>query len=238
MIRTTQLIRSRLLPRVLVVDPDEFARDLYREILGQEWIVEEASDGREALAKALSDPPALVIMATQLPYIDGYDLCGLMRKDFATRHVPILVLTTDSRPSQVTRARAVGASLVMAKPVDPDRLLESLRQLSEAAGERASLASTTARCSDLHWADAPAPIRQRMRSRTFERRMTTTPPLAPPDTICPDCDSKLSYENSHLGGVTDRESEQWDYYRCPRHCGSYQFRHRTRMLRRISADLS
>lgn len=235
MIKTTQLIRPRLLPRVLVVDADEFARDLYREILGQGWVVDEALDGREALAKVLSEPPALVIMETQLPYIDGYDLCELMRKDFATRHVPILVLTTDSRPSQAARARAAGASLVMVKPVNPDRLLEGLQQLTEAAWERASLATTTPQSGDVqfHQTDSPAPIRKRMRSRTYERRVTTTPPLAPPDTICPDCDSRLSYRSSHIGGVTDRDSEQWDYYRCPRQCGSYQYRHRTRKLRRI-----
>jgi two-component system chemotaxis response regulator CheY len=235
MIRTTQLIRPPLLPRVLVVDGDEFARVLYREILGGGWIVDEALDGREALAKVLSEPPALVIMETQLPYIDGYDLCELMRKDFATRHVPILVLTTDSRPSQITRARAAGASLVMTKPVDPDRLLEGLQQLTEAAGERPSLATATPRSGDVQCqqADASAPFRKRMRSRTYERRVTTAPPLAPPDAICPDCDSRLSYRSSHIGGVTDRESEQWDYYRCPRQGSSYQYRHRTRKLRRI-----
>jgi CheY-like chemotaxis protein len=235
MIRTTQLIRPRLLPRVLVVDADEFARDLYREILGQGWIVDEASDGREALAKVLSEPPALVIMETQLPYIDGYDLCELMRKDFATRHVPILVLTTDPRPSQVTRARAAGASLVMAKPVDPERLLECLQGLTEAASENANRTGSAPPFGDAErqTPDRPAPIRQRMRSRTAVRRMTTIPPLIPPDAICPDCDSKLSYESSQIGGVTNLESEQWDYYRCPSRCGLYQYRHRTRRLRRI-----
>jgi CheY-like chemotaxis protein len=230
------LIRPRLLPRVLVVDADEFARDLYREILGHEWIVDEALDGREALAKVLSEPPALVIMETQLPYIDGYDLCELMRKDFATRLVPILVLTTDPRPSQVTRARAAGATLVMAKPVTPERLLDTLQSLTEAAAEEDNRTATAPRSGDAErqTPDVAAPmVRQRMRSRTFERRVTTTPPSAPPDAICPDCDGRLLYENSQIGGVTNRESEQWDYYRCPRRCGLYQYRHRTRRLRRI-----
>jgi two-component system, chemotaxis family, chemotaxis protein CheY len=236
MSNTTPLIHPQLLPRVLVVDGDESARDLYREYLRGGWMVDEACDGREALAKVLSEPPALVITETQLPYIDGYALCELMRKDFATRHVPILVVTTDSRPSQIARAQAAGASAVMAKPVDPDRILESLQRLTEAVAERDTRAAATQQSivAQRQMPDGSPPItRQRMQSRTCERRMTTTPPLEPPGAVCPDCDRRLSYQNSQIGGVTNRESEQWDYYRCPGRCGSYQYRHRTRKLRRI-----
>jgi hypothetical protein len=44
----------------------------------------------------------------------------------------------------------------------------------------------------------------------------------------------LTYERSHIGGVSERNSEQWDYYECPSGCGTFQYRQRTRKLRRVS----
>ena len=38
-----------------------------------------------------------------------------------------------------------------------------------------------------------------------------------------------------LGGVTAKFSEQWDYYRCPAGCGAFQYRHRTRRVKRRAA---
>jgi hypothetical protein len=69
------------------------------------------------------------------------------------------------------------------------------------------------------------------RVRARERFTTTTPPLPPPELVCPSCDQKLAYECSHVGGVSDRHPEQWDAFRCTS-CGSFEYRQRTRKLRR------
>ncbi len=50
---------------------------------------------------------------------------------------------------------------------------------------------------------------------------------------CPRCDRPLLYEKSHVGGVNARELEQWDYFECPQGCGTFQYRQRTRKLRRV-----
>jgi CheY-like chemotaxis protein len=44
-------------------------------------VVEHALTGPEAFAKALADPPDVVIVETQLPIIDGFALCALLRND-------------------------------------------------------------------------------------------------------------------------------------------------------------
>ena len=59
--------------------------------------VVEAIDGREALAEALARPPALVIAEIRLPFIDGYALCEILRRDHATARIPILVVTSEGR---------------------------------------------------------------------------------------------------------------------------------------------
>jgi len=65
------------------------------------------------------------------------------------------------------------------------------------------------------------------------RHVTSSPAVAAPPLKCPACDGWLRYERSHVGGVTASRLEQWDYYRCQRGCGEFQYRHRNRRLRRL-----
>jgi hypothetical protein len=47
------------------------------------------------------------------------------------------------------------------------------------------------------------------------------------------CDLTLRYLRSHIGGVNARNPEQWDYFECARGCGTFQYRERTRKLRKV-----
>ena len=70
-------------------------------------------------------------------------------------------------------------------------------------------------------------------SRRLRRGETDLPPSPPPELICPDCDQPLDYKSSHVGGVSARNVEQWDYYVCTGGCGMFQYRQRTRKIRRV-----
>jgi PleD family two-component response regulator len=100
----TARMPSRLFPtrpRVLVADADDDTRALYHQVLERRFEVLEASEGRDALAKALTrPPPALVITELALPYIDGYALCDILRHDAETVDVPILVVTAQAARRQ------------------------------------------------------------------------------------------------------------------------------------------
>jgi hypothetical protein len=69
-------------------------------------------------------------------------------------------------------------------------------------------------------------------SRAHKRGETIAPPIAPPKLVCPRCDNALMYLRSYVGGVSAKHSEQWDEYECPNGCGSFQYRQRTRKIRR------
>jgi hypothetical protein len=56
----------------------------------------------------------------------------------------------------------------------------------------------------------------------------------PPPLVCPACDRALQYVRSHVGGVSERLPEQWDYYTCHGACGTFQYRQRTRRVRRVA----
>ena len=221
-------------PRVLVADPDADTRTLYQTALtGCEVI--EASDGRDALTKALVQPPTLIISELRLPFVDGYALCEILRRDAATRSVPILIVTADARATERERIRKVGADAVLVKPTPPDSILREIRNLltRPGNGRGSSEPPNAAAPSDTSANGATHSDKRRtVLAKSHQRFTTTTPPTPPPTLTCPSCDRVLKYEHSHVGGVSDRHAEQWDYFTCST-CGTFQYRQRTRKIRRV-----
>ena len=227
----------RLDLRVLLVDRDDDTRHLYREYLKQAGCeIDEAQEGREALAKALSRHYDVVVTETRLPGIDGYQLCDLLRRDATTHALPIVVVTGEAYPGDLERARRVGANVVLVKPCLAETLLLEIRRLLHAlrnpAPDRPLLfegASPSA--APAQGLDRRSHDRRTSLSRAHRRGETKNPPATPPTLLCPACDRPLIYQRSHVGGVSARNPEQWDYYECPAGCGTFQFRQRTRKLR-------
>jgi CheY-like chemotaxis protein len=202
--------------------------------------IEEAEDGRDALAKALTRHPDIIVTETRLPGIDGFELCRLLRSDPGTQTIPILFVTGDAFEAQVRRAEAAGADAVLVKPCLPEQLLEEMQRLltqSSALRHRARqirerLSTQVTKSAELHERARRVTTRV-MLSRAHRRVDTTTPPTAAPTLRCPSCDTVLRYLRSHVGGVSEKNAEQWDYFECGTGCGTFQYRQRTRKLRRV-----
>ncbi|MCU1386409.1 MAG: response receiver sensor diguanylate cyclase/phosphodiesterase [Acidobacteria bacterium] len=225
MVMTRPILReetARLL-RVVLADADADTRLLYREALrSMPFDIVEATDGRDALVRCLIEPPALLITETQLPGIDGYHLCQLLRRDPLTRSIPILVVTSEVRPVQIARVRQMGAGLVLAKPVEMDTLAEAVTRLCEGPVDASPIEPAP---------DGATLEASRAASRSFRRFETTTPQRRPPALRCTRCDGELEYRKSRVGGVTQRYAEQWDEFECPVCSRAFEYRHRTRKLR-------
>jgi two-component system, chemotaxis family, chemotaxis protein CheY len=213
--------------RVLVVDADADTRALYQDalsVVGCEVI--EASDGRDALTKALVEPPSLIITELSLPLVDGYALCEILHRDLATRAVPILVVTVEARSTELDRIRRAGASGVLVKPTPLDAIVREVRYLTTHTADPEAVAPC----------DPSANLRSKhprmVLAKSHPRFRTTLPPKPPPALRCPSCDVSLAYDHSHVGGISVRNSEQWDYYVCAT-CGTFQYRPRTRKLRHV-----
>ncbi|HVH29626.1 MAG TPA: response regulator [Vicinamibacterales bacterium] len=229
------------MPRlVLLIDRDDDTREMYAEFfksLGVELV--EAADGRDGLAQAISRNPEVIVTDTRLPGIDGYELCTLLRRDSTTRATPIVVVTGDGYEADIARARAAGADSVLVKPCLPQALFAEIHTLVQQAREARTpvlplLADNEAAQPS---SSVPTPrrgVQAKALSRTFHRHDTTKPPTAPPDLVCPACDRRLVYQRSHIGGVSERHAEQWDDYECLAGCGVFQYRQRTRTLRKVS----
>ena len=109
--------------RVLVVDDDRGIRQLCIAALEDAGFdVLEARDGREGLARAVSDSPDLALLDVRMPILDGFELAVALRHIRETSDLPIVFLTSESEPAVERHAYEVGALGFFTKPFDPRAL--------------------------------------------------------------------------------------------------------------------
>lgn len=224
------MFASRLGRAALIVDRDPDTRQLYATYLRLAGFdVDEAQEGREALAKALGRRYDVIITDTRLSGLDGYQLIQVLRRDPSTQPVPIVVVTGEGTATASERARACGAHAVLVKPATPDAVLAAVGRLLDAPPIPALLTEDARQ--------QPARGRRgHILSRAHRRGETLAPPIQPPILVCPQCDTALVYQRSYVGGVSAKHPEQWDEYQCPIGCGSFEYRHRTRRIRPLTAN--
>jgi CheY-like chemotaxis protein len=110
--------------RILIVEDTELNIDLLVQLLEDAYQLVVARDGAEGVAMAESERPDLILMDISLPVMDGYEATRQIR---ATQPlVPIIGLSAHAMQGDAERARAVGCSSYMTKPVDEERLLACL----------------------------------------------------------------------------------------------------------------
>ena len=116
--------------RVLVVEDNELNLKLFCDLLrAHDFAVEPVRDGREAVARARSFEPDLVVMDIQLPYVSGLELIGQMKRDPRLRDIPIMAVTAYAGRDDEDRIRAAGANAYVSKPISVMRFIEEVRGL-------------------------------------------------------------------------------------------------------------
>jgi CheY-like chemotaxis protein len=216
----------------LLADGDADTRQMYGSYLRQlTYEIDEAEDGREALAKAISRGPTVIVTETRLPGIGGVELCELLRRDTLTKSIPIIVVTADALPNTAKRAEAAGADAVLVKPCLPDRLAAEILRVLAPPPARPVRTVRQRSASGESLERPPAGVHRVPLTRSHARGETRHPPTPPPALYCPACDGPLRYVQSHIGGVSERNPEQWDYFECPACRGTFEYRHRTRKVR-------
>jgi CheY-like chemotaxis protein len=131
---------------VVAVDDDSDALEMVREILeaaGAEVIT--AQTGEDALGILKRRPPQVLVCDIGMPGMDGFELIGQVRQMPRTAGggVPAAALTAYARSEDRTRALRAGFQMHLAKPIDPDELVASVKALAswdESLFERSSLA--------------------------------------------------------------------------------------------------
>lgn len=120
--------------RLLLVEDNEFNREIAREILTDEGLeIEEAEDGAIAVEKVKAQEPDyfdFVLMDIQMPYMDGYTatrtIRGLDNADYS--NLPIIAMTANAFEEDVKNALAAGMNGHLSKPIDIPKLIECLKR--------------------------------------------------------------------------------------------------------------
>jgi DNA-binding response OmpR family regulator len=120
--------------RVLVVDDDEACRALMERWLRADGFeVTSAKDGYEALRLATENPPNVILLDLSLPGLNGFEYCEQVRRVSRLRSVPIILVTGLHDPWNAARARELGATDVVLKPLHKDELRAMVRLAVEGA---------------------------------------------------------------------------------------------------------
>ncbi len=111
---------------ILVVDDDEGIVEVIQIVLeGEGYTVRTATNG-DCLQDLADNLPNLILLDVLLSGDDGRDICKSLKRNEATRHVPVIMLSAHSDASKV--ADAGGADDFLEKPFDVDRLIEIVAQ--------------------------------------------------------------------------------------------------------------
>ena len=114
---------------ILVVDDlPQNVRLLEAVLVPRGYTVVAATSGREALERAASDPPDLILLDIVMPEMDGYEVCRTLRADPATSFLPIVMITASGEQEKVVAIES-GADDFIAKPFDHAELLARVGSL-------------------------------------------------------------------------------------------------------------
>ena len=116
---------------VLLVEDDRAGREMYAlEFEQAGFRVEQAHNGLQALDKAVSLLPHVIVTDLAIPGIDGLQLCKRLREDARTSSIPIIGITGyagfAAAPARATRA---GSVAIFVKPCHPDIVLAEINRL-------------------------------------------------------------------------------------------------------------
>ena len=116
--------------KILVVEDNELNLKLFCDLLrAHGYEAEPVRDGREAVDRARSFRPELVIMDIQMPWISGLELIEQLKADEELKATPIMAVTAYAAKGDEERIREAGAEGYVSKPISLMRFIEAVRAL-------------------------------------------------------------------------------------------------------------
>jgi len=127
-------MEDRVGERILIVDDDSAIRSMLKQYLHDRgYETEEASDAKEAIGKARSLRPDLILLDIMMPGLSGYDVLRVLKNDEITRDIPVIVVSV---LEDKQRALMLGASDYLTKPVYEGELFDKIKKTLGEKGDR------------------------------------------------------------------------------------------------------
>ena len=118
--------------KILVVEDEADFLDLLRLYFKQEgFAIATATNGLDAVKKARSLMPDLILLDVMLPELDGFAVCEILRNDSATASIPVVMLT--GLCGQMSRCAGIesGATEFVTKPANPEDIVSKVKDMLE-----------------------------------------------------------------------------------------------------------
>jgi len=116
--------------KVLIVDDDPFNLDLLeQELIEQNYVVENASDGQECLQRVASFLPDVILLDYMMPKMSGIEVVKCLKQDERFKGIPVILLTAKGSLRDKVEGLDAGADDYVAKPFDAVELLARVRSM-------------------------------------------------------------------------------------------------------------
>ena len=118
--------------RILVIDDDPPVARIVKaalDIAKVEHVLDYCSDGGQGRAKAAQGGYDLICLDLSMPFMDGFEALGEMKRNPKSAQIPVVVITGAQEPEVRQRVMELGAAAIVTKPFDPMQLAGVLQQV-------------------------------------------------------------------------------------------------------------
>ena len=115
--------------KALVVDDEPNVRRLIHTILSKNFEVIEGEDGKQAIEIASAQKPDVILMDMMMPKMDGLTACHIIKKDPATKSIPVIMVTAIGFELNIKLSQQMGASGYVTKPFSSQVLLDKIAEV-------------------------------------------------------------------------------------------------------------
>ena len=117
--------------KILIVEDDRFLHDLSKKkFINEGYQVVSAFNGKEALERAQTELPTLIVLDILLPEIDGMDVLEGLKKDPKTRNIPVIIVSNYSDRERIQQGLKLGATDYMIKAhFSPDDIVKKVKEI-------------------------------------------------------------------------------------------------------------
>jgi DNA-binding response OmpR family regulator len=117
------------MPKVLVVDDTVTELEILSRILQKANIeVIQATNGEDAIAMILSDPPDLVVLDVIMPGMNGFEVIRELRANQKTEKLPVIFCSQKNTQIDYSWGLDMGADAYLSKPIDPQQFINTIQR--------------------------------------------------------------------------------------------------------------
>lgn len=119
--------------KILVVDDEHDILAILDKRLSKEgYLVIKADNGMDAIRLAKTQQPDLIVLDIIMPEMSGSEVAEKLKKDPLTKNIPVMFLTClFTKKDEIEMGHETGGNYFVAKPYDPNELLEEIRKRAQ-----------------------------------------------------------------------------------------------------------